>query len=58
MGGEQRLSGDWFQFKTAVGNKYLLTPFGASQKHPLRPPQRATAPETSNWFGKKTIARF
>ena len=57
-GGEQQLSGDWFQFQTAEGKKYLLTPVGAARKHPLRPPPRAITSETSNWFGTKTIARF
>jgi len=56
--GEQRLSGDWFQFQTAVGKKYLLTPFGATEKHALRPPSRTTAAETRNWFGRKKLARF
>ena len=57
-GQEQRLTGDWLEFKTAIGKKYLLTAAGAPQKPPMRPPPRAMTAETSNWFGKKAIARF
>jgi alpha-L-fucosidase 2 len=56
--GKRSLQGDWLEFKTEVGKKYLLTPAGATQMRPLRPVLRSAAAETSNWFGTKKIARF
>jgi len=56
--GQRNLEGDWLEFKTEVGKKYLLTPEGAAQVAPSRPTPRAPAPETSNWFGTKKLARF
>jgi alpha-L-fucosidase 2 len=56
--GQRKLQGDWLEFKTEVGKKYLLTPEGAAQVAPSQPSLRAPAPETSNWFGTKKLARF
>ena len=55
---KRKLQGDWLEFKTESGKKYLLTPAGAAQMRPLRPELRSAAAEMSNWFGTKKTARF
>jgi alpha-L-fucosidase 2 len=56
--GKQMLSGEWLEFKTQAGHKYLLTPEDSTIGHTLRPALRSPSLENSNWFGTKKIARF
>jgi alpha-L-fucosidase 2 len=56
--GQQKLQGNWLEFKTEVGKKYLLTLASATQMRSSQPAFRPATPEMSNWFGTKKLARF